>query len=95
MTAAVFATVFQCSPVPRAWDKSISGTCISIEGNWYANAGFSIATDVIILVLPMSLIIKLKLPLGDKIAVLGVFLLGGLSVNYATLFTLDTNQLLI
>lgn len=95
MTAAVFAAVFQCTPVTRAWDKSITGTCISIEENWYANAGFAIATDVIILVLPVRLIVRLSLPTGDKIAVLGVFLIGGLSVKQSTLHCLDVNHPLI
>jgi hypothetical protein len=78
MTAAFFASVFQCTPVARAWDKSIPGTCISIEKNWYANAGFSIATDTIILLLPITPILSLKLPAGEKVAVLGVFILGAL-----------------
>ncbi|KAK2605594.1 hypothetical protein N8I77_008420 [Diaporthe amygdali] len=76
MIAAFFAAVFQCTPVQRAWDKSVPGTCISIEKNWYANAGFSIATDAIILLLPIKPVLSLKLPVGEKIAVLGVFVLG-------------------
>ncbi|KAL1880047.1 hypothetical protein Daus18300_001410 [Diaporthe australafricana] len=76
MIAAFFASVFQCTPVKRAWDRSTPGTCISIEQNWYANAGFSIATDFIILLLPIQPIMSLKLPVGEKIAVLGVFILG-------------------
>lgn len=78
MIAAFFAAVFQCTPVERAWDKSIAGSCISIEKNWYANAGFSIATDAIILLLPIKPILSLKLPIGEKVAVLGVFVLGAL-----------------
>lgn len=78
MIAAFFASVFQCTPVKRAWDRSTPGTCISIEQNWYANAGFSIATDFIILLLPIQPIMSLKLPTGEKIAVLGVFVLGAL-----------------
>lgn len=76
MIAAFFASVFQCTPVERAWDKTVPGTCISIEKNWYANAGFSIATDTIILLLPIQPILSLKLPIGEKVAVMGVFILG-------------------
>ena len=78
MIAAFFASVFQCTPVIRAWDKSVPGSCISIEKNWYANAGFSIATDTIILLLPIQPILSLKLPIGEKVAVMGVFILGAL-----------------
>ncbi|GLI73089.1 hypothetical protein PoHVEF18_001299 [Penicillium ochrochloron] len=76
MVAAFFASVFQCTPVPRAWDKTIAGSCIKITTNWYANAGFSIATDIIILALPMYPIYKSKTPLKRKIALMIVFALG-------------------
>ncbi|KAJ5891764.1 uncharacterized protein N7473_007992 [Penicillium subrubescens] len=76
MVAAFFASVFQCTPVPRAWDKTIAGSCIDITTNWYANAGFSIATDIIILALPMYPIYKSKTPLKRKIALMIVFALG-------------------
>ncbi|KAJ5794664.1 hypothetical protein N7457_001263 [Penicillium paradoxum] len=76
MVAAFFASVFQCTPVARAWDKTITGTCIDITTNWYANAGFSIATDFIILGLPMYPIYKSKIVLKRKIALMMVFALG-------------------
>ncbi|KAJ5439716.1 uncharacterized protein N7458_010714 [Penicillium daleae] len=76
MVAAFFASIFQCTPVTRAWDRSIPGSCIDITTNWYANAGFSIATDFIILALPMYPIYKSKTPLKRKIALMIVFALG-------------------
>ncbi|KFY94189.1 hypothetical protein V500_03379 [Pseudogymnoascus sp. VKM F-4518 (FW-2643)] len=33
MVATFFSSVFQCTPIPRAWDKTIHGTCISIPKN--------------------------------------------------------------
>lgn len=78
MIAAFFASVFQCAPVARAWDKRIPGSCINITTNWYANAGFSIATDIIILALPMYPIYKSKTPLKRKIALMVVFAFGAL-----------------
>ncbi|KAJ5382533.1 hypothetical protein N7517_000444 [Penicillium concentricum] len=76
MVAAFFASVFQCTPVARAWDKTISGSCIHITTNWYANAGFSIATDIIILALPMHPLYKSKIQPRRKIALMLVFALG-------------------
>ncbi|KFY33316.1 hypothetical protein V494_07729 [Pseudogymnoascus sp. VKM F-4513 (FW-928)] len=70
MVATFFSSVFQCTPIPRAWDKKIPGSCISIPKNWYANAGFSIATDFIILVLPMPIIYKSYLPSNQKMALI-------------------------
>jgi hypothetical protein len=74
--ATTFATTFQCTPVSRAWDKTIPGTCINITAFWYANAGYSIATDVIILILPMPVIWGLRLRKAQKIGLMGVFALG-------------------
>ncbi len=76
MIATFCAAVWQCTPISRAWDKTIPGTCIDITKNWYANAGFSIATDLIILMLPMQPLYASKLPLRQKIALMAVFALG-------------------
>ncbi|KAI0153789.1 integral membrane protein [Pestalotiopsis sp. NC0098] len=76
MVAAFFASVFQCTPVPRAWNKTIAGTCINITTNWYANAGFSIATDLTILALPMQPIYTSNLRMRQKAAVMVLFALG-------------------
>lgn len=78
MIATVGASIWQCSPIEGAWDKSMGPTCISLTKNWYANAGYSIATDVLILCLPMQPIWASKLPINQKRALMLVFALGGL-----------------
>ncbi|RYP72333.1 hypothetical protein DL771_004307 [Monosporascus sp. 5C6A] len=76
MVAAIALSIWQCSPVARAWDKSLPGTCIDITANWYTNAGFSIATDVVILMLPMFPIYQSQLPHSRRLALMAVFALG-------------------
>ncbi|KAK0668217.1 hypothetical protein QBC41DRAFT_347410 [Cercophora samala] len=76
MVGTTASSIWQCNPIPRAWDKSITGTCISITANWYANAAFSITTDLIILGLPMHSIYTSHLPTSQKLALMGVFALG-------------------
>ncbi|KAI1390559.1 uncharacterized protein F4822DRAFT_154228 [Hypoxylon trugodes] len=76
MVATTASSIWQCTPISKAWDKSIPGTCISITGNWYANAGFSIATDITILVLPMQPIYGSNLPTRQKWALMIVFACG-------------------
>lgn len=78
--ASVTATIFQCIPITKAFDKSLKGTCIDNGQFWYANAGFSIATDVIILILPMPLVYALQVPRVQKAALIMVFALGVLYV---------------
>ncbi|KAL2132730.1 hypothetical protein VTI74DRAFT_3440 [Chaetomium olivicolor] len=75
-TGSILVTIFQCRPMIRAFDKDTPGTCIDTAKFWFANAGFSIATDLIILVLPMPLVWKLGVPIAQKIAVMAVFAIG-------------------
>lgn len=74
--ATTMATIFQCTPVVRAFDRSVAGHCISNSPFWYANAGFNISTDVIILLMPMPLVYKLKIPTLQKVGLAMVFALG-------------------
>ncbi|KAL7945957.1 putative PTH11-type G-protein coupled receptor protein [Trichoderma barbatum] len=74
--ASTATSIFQCNPIRGAWDKSMKPTCISLTMNWYANAGYSIATDVLILCLPMQPIWSSKLPVNQKRALMFVFALG-------------------
>ena len=77
-TATTLASIFQCTPIPRTWNKSIQGVCLNTTIFWYTNAGFSIAGDLILLVLPMPVLYNLKLPLNQRIALMLVFSLGAL-----------------
>ncbi|RFU75030.1 integral membrane [Trichoderma arundinaceum] len=70
------ATIFQCNPIIKAFDKTLPGTCIDIAKFWFANAGFSIATDIIILILPMPLVYQLEVPRLQKVALMAVFAIG-------------------
>lgn len=74
--ASILVTIFQCRPMIRAFDKSTPGTCIDTAKFWFANAGFSIATDIIIILLPVPLIWRLGAPLAQKFALMGVFAIG-------------------
>ncbi|KAJ4191789.1 hypothetical protein NW767_010936 [Fusarium falciforme] len=78
--SSVIATIFQCTPVRRAYNKSVPGTCIDNGKFWYANAGFSIATDLIILFMPMASVYQLQIQQIQKIALVIVFALGGFVV---------------
>lgn len=74
--SSMIATIFQCDPIVKAFNKSLPGTCIDLAKFWYANAGFSIATDIIILLLPMPLVYQLEVPRAQKIALMAVFAIG-------------------
>jgi len=88
------ASIFQCMPITRSWNKAIKGNCINTTEFWYANAAFSILGDIIILVLPMPVIYQLRLRLNQKISLMAVFALGGFIIVTSVLrmTTLDTTS---
>ncbi|KAH0491322.1 hypothetical protein TgHK011_002759 [Trichoderma gracile] len=94
--ASTATSIWQCTPIRGAWDKSVNPTCISLTMNWYANAGYSIATDVLILLLPMQPIWASKLPLAQKRALMVVFALGSFvtvtSIMRATTLNFSTTS---
>ncbi|KAF4547742.1 Hypothetical protein D9617_36g062800 [Elsinoe fawcettii] len=74
------ATMLQCIPIRASWDKSVKATCTNSDVFWLAYGGMNIATDVIILVLPIQPILKLKMRRREKIGLLLAFLVGGFVV---------------
>lgn len=75
--ANTFIAIFQCSPVPYTWDKTIEGgKCF----NELAFARFMAIPNVVdgfvMLVMPMPLVWQLELALQQKIALTATFLHG-------------------
>ncbi|KAE8150971.1 hypothetical protein BDV25DRAFT_139312 [Aspergillus avenaceus] len=73
-----FAAIFQCSPVRYAWDKTIQGSCFNQQAFYRYVSPPNILTDVLILVMPLPFVWNLHTQLTQKLALTGVFLLGGL-----------------
>jgi hypothetical protein len=76
IVVAFFTGVFQCNPIPKSYITSIPGTCIANVYFFIFNAAFGTATDLIVLILPFPLLWKLKLRLGQKLALVPIFGLG-------------------
>jgi len=72
-----FAWSYHCQPTARYWDRTIPGTCI--KGQPYlASACLNVATDIIILLLPIWLAWPLRLPRRQKMGVTCILMAGGL-----------------
>ncbi|KAK0732108.1 GPCR, PTH11-type, partial [Lasiosphaeris hirsuta] len=78
-------SVMQCTPVAKAWDADLDGACIQVAKFFIFNGAVALATDVIVLMLPLPLIWGLQLPLGQKLALIPVFGLGIFVVVVSTL----------
>ncbi|CZR68219.1 uncharacterized protein PAC_18118 [Phialocephala subalpina] len=71
-------TIFQCHPVTYFWDKDIKdGACLNQNALAYANSGMSIAQDIMIIVLPIPVVVKLNMDIRRKVGVAFMFAVGG------------------
>ena len=68
---------FQCTPVQKAWKKSLPGHCpINFINNVLGAQAFNVVLDIAILVLPITAIYRLHLPKYKKLGVMAVFAVG-------------------
>ncbi|KAK3935773.1 integral membrane [Diplogelasinospora grovesii] len=82
--AVMLVTIFQCMPVQKAWDPYMEdGTCLEKEKFFLGNAIPNIITDILILGLPTFEVVRLQVTRSQKVAITGIFLLGGLVVVIA------------
>ena len=71
-----FSSIFNCVPIARNWDKTVQGKCLPTTPLWLTNAALNIATDIMIVLLPMPVISSLTLPLKQKFWLAIVFAFG-------------------
>lgn len=71
-----FLKLFECLPVRKSWDKSVPGHCIDNWGLILSDCVVSLFSDFVILILPMPLIWRLKMPAKKKAQVTVVFTVG-------------------
>ncbi|KAL2005210.1 hypothetical protein VTN00DRAFT_2420 [Thermoascus crustaceus] len=71
----------QCRPISFFWmqyiDPTAQGQCIDIYKFFIGNGAASVITDFIILLVPLPNVWQLQMPAIQKLAVCGIFLLGG------------------
>ncbi|RAL08854.1 putative integral membrane protein [Aspergillus homomorphus CBS 101889] len=74
----IFTTIFQCLPVHGFWDKTIPSHCgVNVNNFFIGNAVPNILTDWALLTLPLPYIWKLQRSASQKLALTGVFVMGG------------------
>ncbi|OAQ72020.1 hypothetical protein VFPPC_00089 [Pochonia chlamydosporia 170] len=88
-----FFTIFHCIPVRAYWDQSIKNAkCLVNVGAFYLGTDIThCVMDFLILALPIYEVIRMKLPFGQKIAVVGLFATGSL-VGIASVFQIIHSQ---
>ena len=73
--------IFQCDPVRRSWERTLPGTCMDRGPVFIGQSIPTVVFDLIILALAVPLVWGIQLPRTSRIALLGIFMMGGL---YAT-----------
>lgn len=76
--AEAFLSVFQCTPVNKAWDLEVEGSCVNILLAACIPGSINVVSDVITVLLPLPLIWNLHMERNRKIQLVGIFLLSGL-----------------
>lgn len=70
-----FLRIFTCFPIRTYWDPSVRNAhCLNQRKIFFSSLSVSIVTDLIILIVPIPLTWKLRMPLRKKIKI--VLLLG-------------------
>jgi hypothetical protein len=85
LVTTTIVSVLQCRPIQKAWDKSEQGTCINLNAFFVFNGSVAVATDLIVLMLPLPLVWGLQLPLTQKLSLLPVFGIGIFIVTVSSL----------
>ena len=73
--SSFFTTVFQCAPIDYIGDNARE-SCINLVSALVALGTVNTVLNGAVLILPMPMVWHLQLPLGQKIAICGIFLLG-------------------
>lgn len=76
-TSQVISSGLRCVPLSNAWDpEHHGGNCVNLVVWWHVNSGVNLATDIIILLMPIPLLVKLPLPRKQRVILIGIFGLG-------------------
>jgi len=76
-TTTILASFFICQPFAFNWDKSIpGGSCGDQVLSFQITGALNIITDLMVLLLPIPVLIKLRKPVHQRITLLAIFSLG-------------------
>ncbi|KAI9674924.1 MAG: hypothetical protein M1822_008986 [Bathelium mastoideum] len=76
LVGCMFAAIFSCTPVDGFWKLAERQHCINNIAFYIGQAVGNIIIDLCLLALPIMMISRLQISLSQKIAVMGIFLLG-------------------
>ena len=75
-TIQIFGILFACVPISANWYPSIAGRCIDLTKLFLACSSCNIATNFILVHLPMPQLWRLKITTAQKFQLTTIFVLG-------------------
>ncbi|KAJ5339665.1 hypothetical protein N7452_006393 [Penicillium brevicompactum] len=78
----ILAGCFTCIPTEKLWNPMIEGGCMNLSKFYYGLQIPNIATDAIILVMPMPVVWKLPISKAQKMGLSAIFVLGLLTLAF-------------
>lgn len=75
--AILLATIFGCRPFKKGWDVTVvEGSCIDRAVLYMCTAALGIASDLLLLIMPIPMIVRLQMPSRQKIGLIILFAVG-------------------
>ncbi|KAJ3537153.1 hypothetical protein NM208_g6433 [Fusarium decemcellulare] len=75
-----FASVFQCDPIAKGWNPTITGQCINMASVYQATAITGVISDVFVITIPIPMVINLKIPKRQKAGLMLMFMVGTITI---------------
>ncbi|KAJ2897447.1 hypothetical protein MKZ38_004678 [Zalerion maritima] len=92
--ACTFCLLFACKPIYKSW-TDVEGTCLPNVPSFTGYAAVTIASDIIVAVLPLPVIWNLNISRNKKIGLAAVFVLGLFTTICSILRYLQINRILL
>lgn len=84
----IIGSALICRPIAFYWDQSIQGgVCGNYYALWLTTGVLNIATDLVVLLLPMPYLCGLSMALYKRLVLVGTFGAGLLSVLFSSCVT--------
>ncbi|KAK2611986.1 hypothetical protein QQS21_001951 [Conoideocrella luteorostrata] len=80
--AILLSSIFPCQPFAKSYDITLAniGSCINRPAMYQATAGLGVATDVLIFIIPIPMVIGLRMSASKKIGLIAMFGIGSATV---------------
>lgn len=71
-----------CRPLSYLWNRFVDpaavGECINMQGFFLSNGAWALVVDTLLVLIPIPTVMRLQMPLSERLAVIAILMLGGL-----------------